>query len=600
MATVRTQLTEQLRLGVPAWPRHPFRWALLAILAFAVAASLLAIGAYQAALARDRDESLLRARAGAADIDRYVQSRWWTLQAIASATEVRDADLPGIRRLLAELDAEALGLDAGISWIDPDGMMRARTGDYTGPPIDFSGREHVRESFRTGRPAISNGIMGAVNEAPIVAFVVPVRSTSGAFTGLLGSGIRLDRLSVGADSIRYAGGLDLTVLDRHGQVIAGGAPVRALAPSDPRFPFQRLVEAGSGVERLPVGADGATDRLVGYAVSPTTGWLVLVDRPASESYGAAGVMLAVQLLAIAAGVVMSIALVWWAARRMDRAMQAQAAALTAERETRQQLQAAMQVLEERQQIRDAFVGVMSHELRTPVTTIYGAAKLLIADPGRAELRSLLEDIEAEAERLRRITEDLLVLSRTEHALLQVVPEPIRLRPVVGAAVADAVRRTPDAAIEVRIDAGVPPVTADAGYVRQILDNLLGNALKYGRGSPVVVRVTRGAGDVRLSVEDGGPGLSSDEHERVFDLFYRAPENQRSASGTGIGLFVVRQLARAMGGDASVESVEPTGLRVVVTLRADPAWVAAGEDGPEDVEPVGVGEPRMGSPIAASP
>ena len=75
MATVRTQLTEQLRLGVPSWPRHPFRWALLAILGFAVAASLLAIGAYQAAIARDRDQALLRARAGAADIDRYVQSR---------------------------------------------------------------------------------------------------------------------------------------------------------------------------------------------------------------------------------------------------------------------------------------------------------------------------------------------------------------------------------------------------------------------------------------------------------------------------------------------------------------------------------------------
>jgi signal transduction histidine kinase len=611
MATVRTQLTEQLRLGVPAWPRHPFRWAVLAILAFAFAASLLAIGAYQAAIARDLDQALLRARAGAADIDRYVQSRWWTLQAIASATEIREADVPGIQRLLGAIDAEALGLDAGISWIDPDGMMQARTGDYAGPPIDFSGREHVRESFRTGRPAISNGIMGTVNEAPIVAFVVPVRSMSGAFTGLLGSGIRLDRLSVGADSIRYAGGIDITVLDRHGQVIAGGVPVQTLAPSDPRFPFTRLVEDGSGVERLSVGADGRPDRLVGYAVSPTTGWLVMVDQPAAESYGAAGAMLAAQLLAIAVGVVLSILLVWWAARRLERAMQTQTAALAAERETRQQLQDALAVLEQRQQIRDAFVGVMSHELRTPVTTIYGAAKLLIADPDRPELRSLLEDIEAEAERLRRITEDLLVLSRTEHALLQVVPEPIRLRPVVGAAVADAVRRVPEARIEVRIDDGVPPVTADAGYVRQILDNLLGNALKYGRGTTVVVRVTRGAGDVRMAVEDGGPGLSPTEHERVFDLFYRAPENQRSASGTGIGLFVVRQLARAMGGDANVESVEPTGLRVVVTLRADPAWMAGGEDGMDGAAAVareqrpGAGEPDPGPagtgvPIAAGP
>lgn len=578
MATVRTQLSEQLRLGVPAWPRHPFRWVVLAIVAFGVAASLLAAQGYQSSIQGGVDEAALRARAGAADIDRYVQSRWWTLQAIASATEIRDADVPGIQRLLSAIDAEALGLDAGISWIDPTGMMQARTGGYTGPPIDFSGREHVQESFRTGRPAISNGIMGAVNDAPIVAFVVPVRDMSGRFTGLLGSGIRLDRLSVGADSIRYAGGIDITVLDRHGQVIAGGAPVRTLAAADPAFPFARLVAAGSGVERLPTGADGRSDRLVGYAVSPTTGWLVMVDRPASETYGAAGVMLTVQLLAIALGVLLSILLVWWAARRMSRAMQAQAAALTAERETREQLQAALAVLEQRQQIRDAFVGVMSHELRTPVTTIYGAAKLLIADPDRPELRSLLEDIEAEAERLRRITEDLLVLSRAEHALLQVVPEPIRLRPVVSAAVADSLRRSPDARISIVIDDGVPPVTADAGYLRQMLDNLLGNALKYGRGTPVTVRVARDGAVVRVAVEDGGAGLSPEEHERVFDLFYRSPENQRTASGTGIGLFVVRQLARAMGGDATVESVEPHGLRVVVTLRADPAWVVLAEEG----------------------
>jgi hypothetical protein len=219
------------------------------------------IGAYQSAIARDLDQALLRARAGAADIDRYVQSRWWTLQAIANATEIREADVPGIKRLLGAIDAQALGLDAGISWIDLDGMMRARTGDHSGPPIDFSSREHVQESFRTGRPAISNGIMGTVNDAPIVAFVVPVRSVSGAFTGPLGSGIRLDRLSVGVDSIRYAGGFDITVLDRHGQVIAGGAPVRALAPSDPRFPFGRLVAegAGDGTEPIP-GAPIAAGR----------------------------------------------------------------------------------------------------------------------------------------------------------------------------------------------------------------------------------------------------------------------------------------------------------------------------------------------------
>ena len=464
-----------------------------------------------------------------------------------------------------------MGLDAGISWLDTAGWMRARTGGYTGPAIDFSERQHIAEALRTLRPAISDGIVGTVNQAPIIAFVVPVFDAEHRLTGLLGSGLRLDRLSVGADSIRYAGGIDLTVVDRRGQIIAGDAPVQALASVDGRFPFDRLVADGSGVQRLPVGAQGAADRMVGYAVSPTTGWLVVVERAADETYGTAGRTLATQLVVLWLGVILSITLIAWVARRLRRAVQAHAAALAAERATREELQAALQVLEQRQQMRDAFVGVMSHELRTPVTTIYGAAKLLIAQPDRPELRSLLEDIEAEAERLRRITEDLLVLSRAEHALLQVLPEPIRVRPAVDAAVAEVHRHHPEVPVSVVADEDLPPVTADAGYLRQIVDNLLGNAVKYGRGSPITVRVEAGRGDVRLSVEDGGPGLSPDEHDRVFEIFYRSPTNQASASGTGIGLFVVRQLAVAMGGTCHVESVEPHGLRVVVVLRTDPTW-----------------------------
>ncbi|MFN8623256.1 MAG: sensor histidine kinase [Chloroflexota bacterium] len=574
MVAARPPITEQLRGGALVRPMRPFRWALVAIVAFALAASVLAIEGYQAQISRLLNEAQLRARGAAADVDRYVQSRWWTLQAIGEAAEIKDGDVAGMRPLFDAMDPASLGLDAGIAWIDPSGMMRVRTGGYDGPPIDFSTRAHIQEALRTHRPVISGGIQGAVNQAPIVAFVVPVFDDSGRFTGLLGSGIRLDRLSVGADSIRYAGGTDVEVLDRAGLRIAGDQPVTTLEVADPRFPFGQLVEGGQGAMRVPAGPDGEPDQLMGYAVADTSGWLVLVERSAGETYGSATLTLVTQLLAIALGVVAAVALLAWAARRLDRALKAQSAAYAAERVARQELQEALRVQEHRQAIRDAFVGVMSHELRTPVTTIYGAAKLLVRDPRRPELESLLEDIEGEAERLRRITEDLLVLSRAEHGLLEVVAEPIRVPQVVAVSVADAQRRRPDATIEVRMPGALPPISADAGYLRQILDNLIGNALKYGRGAPVTVSAASVGDRVRLVVEDAGPGVPPEDLPHIQELFYRSPATERSAAGTGIGLFVVQQLSAAMGGTVEVAAAEPHGLRVTLTFAADPAWVGS--------------------------
>src|SRR5204863_2749883 len=99
------------------------------------------------------------------------------------------------------------------------------------------------------------------------------------------------------------------------------------------------------------------------------------------------------------------------------------------------------------------------------------------------------------------------------------------------------------------------------------DNLLSNAAKYGRGSEITVCAEDRGREIALVVEDGGPGLPVDERRRVFELFYRSGSNQRDASGTGIGLFVVAQLVTWMGGTAIAEAREPEGLRVVVTLPA---------------------------------
>jgi two-component system sensor histidine kinase KdpD len=409
-------------------------------------------------------------------------------------------------------------------------------------------------------------VQGNVNTSPLVAFAVPVRDDAGRVTGLIGGGIRLDATSIGSDSLRFAGGSAVAIIDGNGQMIAGPQPVTRLRGADPAFPFDAMKSAGQGAAGSAIGPEGEADRLIGFATAPTAGWLVLVERSAEEAFGPARVALAAQVLALALGAAIAVVLLLWAGRRLDDAAEAERRNLAA-------LQDAVGQLEHRQALRDAFVGVMSHELRTPVTTIYGAVKLLVKWPRRPDLESLLSDIEEEADRLQRITEDLLVLSRAEHGLVEVRPEPVLLQRLVAGIVADVVRRFPAADVTHDIPADLPPLAADPGAMRQVLDNLLANAAKYGGGTPIEVTARLAGGAARIEVADAGPGLPPGEHDRIFELFYRSPSNERRASGTGIGLFVVRQLVEAMGGTVFADPVKPRGLRFVMLLPLDPAHTA---------------------------
>lgn len=213
---------------------------------------------------------------------------------------------------------------------------------------------------------------------------------------------------------------------------------------------------------------------------------------------------------------------------------------------------------------EAFMAVMSHELRTPVTTIYGTASLLKRDPDRPDTRELLADIEDEAERLLRIVDDLLVLSRVERGVVVLTPEPVVVRHVVTDVLAVVRRRYTSARIEVEGTVAMPAL-ADATALRQVIHNLLTNAAKYAGGDgPIVVRLSEDGGWVRIEVLDEGPGLGS-QPEDLFQLFHRSPNAARMAPGSGIGLYVARQLVRAMGGSLDAGTRPEGGARFEVRL-----------------------------------
>ena len=201
--------------------------------------------------------------------------------------------------------------------------------------------------------------------------------------------------------------------------------------------------------------------------------------------------------------------------------------------------------------RDAFVAVISHELRTPITTIFGMSHVLrerhrSMDPDTVTAR--LDDIENEADRLRRLTEDLLVLSRAEGGRLDLAAEPIVLGHVLRAAVDGEQARAARHRFVLEVERELPLVLGDPTYVEQVLRNFLSNAVKYSPPGATIQTVGAvGAGGVEVRVLDEGPGLGTEPSERLWELFYRSQEAVSRSGGAGIGLFVSRELIHAMGG-----------------------------------------------------
>jgi signal transduction histidine kinase len=224
------------------------------------------------------------------------------------------------------------------------------------------------------------------------------------------------------------------------------------------------------------------------------------------------------------------------------------------------------VLEEQ---KSDFIATISHELRTPMASVYGAAatlRLRSDELTEHQRRELLEMIETQAARLSQITEDVLLATQLDRGDLELEQEPVDVGELARATV-DAMRsHLPEATevdVEVAPDAGLASGSSDR--IQQVLVNLLDNAVKYGAG-PVSVRVEPVDGAVRIAVADSGPGIPPTEQGRIFEKFYRSgPTLTRTPGGTGLGLYISRELVDRMGGRLRVESEPGAGTTFVVEL-----------------------------------
>jgi PAS domain S-box-containing protein len=223
--------------------------------------------------------------------------------------------------------------------------------------------------------------------------------------------------------------------------------------------------------------------------------------------------------------------------------------------------------------RSDFVATASHELRTPLAAVYGAARTLrrtdIEIPAEQRDR-FLGIIVSETERLTAIVSQILLAGQLEDGRVDIATTATDLDPLLESVLESARLRAPEQ-IGLRLERNGSPVVAlaDEDKLRQVLVNLLDNAIKYSPdGGDVTVELAGGQGRIRLTVRDRGLGIPLGEQERIFEKFYRLdPALTRGVGGSGLGLFISRELVSRMGGSLTVRSKPGEGAAFVVDLPA---------------------------------
>ena len=227
-------------------------------------------------------------------------------------------------------------------------------------------------------------------------------------------------------------------------------------------------------------------------------------------------------------------------------------------------------LKEASQKKTEFVSDVSHELRTPLASIKGFVATIRyekdMDPVTRE--DFLKIIEEESDRLTRIIEDLLDLSRIEAGRLKVNMIPLEIEDIIRKNIEGLKMQAQARAINIEesLPPQLPPVFADQDKTAQVIINLLSNAIKYNKeGGKVLVSACEDGRNIRVDVEDTGMGISENDLPHMFEKFYRVEKSSRETPGTGLGLAVTKSLVEVMGGEINVQSRPGEGSKFSFSL-----------------------------------
>ncbi|MBI2332335.1 MAG: HAMP domain-containing histidine kinase [Chloroflexi bacterium] len=247
------------------------------------------------------------------------------------------------------------------------------------------------------------------------------------------------------------------------------------------------------------------------------------------------------------------------------------AAALIERRELQEARTELDSVQRQMRLQDDFVSTISHELRTPLGFIKGYSTSLLRQDTQwdeSTQREFLSIIDEETDRLAKLIEDMLESARLQSKTIHFKFSPIRLDALIRDVAARVKTHHPNLEIEMKLDV-LPPVLGDGVRLSQVFENLFSNAIKYAPGSKLMVGGRQVGKKVQLSFADKGEGIPEEFIPFLFERFYRVP-GERTVTGTGLGLYICKQIVMAHHGNIWVESVLDHGTTFFIELPADPA------------------------------
>lgn len=429
--------------------------------------------------------------------------------------------------------------------------------------LDFSSRDWFKGASASGRGYVSSAFVSP-SQGPVLTTGVaaPIRSEgNGPVVGYIVAGYSLGGIEEHVLNVSKTLGVDLTVTDQQGTVVAqpGAAPTSLVSVADDSR-VKAALTGGSGVSTFK-----KQDRTVLSAYAPVagTGWGVVTEVPASAALSdVAATRNAIIGGGAFLGIVLIVGLVF-----MARTLQRRA-------EVEADLGVARDDAREASRLKSEFLANMSHEIRTPLNGVLGMTGLLLASPIDNEEREYAEMAQRSGESLLGIINDILDFSKIEAGRLELESVDFELRDVVESAVNMFGEQAAAKGIELTasIARDVPRVVSgDPTRLRQVLVNLVGNAMKFTQKGEINVSATS-MGNIgenlmaKFEVTDTGPGITPEDYERLFESFTQADSSTtRQHGGTGLGLAISKQLVILMEGKIGVDSAVGKGSTFWFTL-----------------------------------